>query len=139
MNVAARDLCEQYLAALNEGNLEGILALFEPDARVVSPLYGTVPVAPFYAGLFGDTNRSETRFVNLFESVSGPVALQFHYRWTLRSGRVVEFDCVDVFDLNADRSRFSGLTIIYDTAPLRDDFESARGKPIPDATTSGMN
>lgn len=124
-----KELCEQYLAALNDGDVERVLALFEADAHVLSPLYGKVAVAPFYAGLFGDTNRSETTFINLFESEAGPVALQFHYRWTLKSGRVVEFDCVDVFGLNADRTRFSSLTIIYDTAPLREDFEAARSKP----------
>jgi ketosteroid isomerase-like protein len=124
-----KELCEQYLAALNQGNLERVLALFDADAYVLSPLYGRMPVAPFYAGLFGDTKRSETTFVNLFESASGDVALQFHYRWTLKSGRVVEFDCVDVFALNADRSRFSSLAIIYDTAPLREDFEASRRSP----------
>lgn len=129
MTMTPKELCEQYLAALNEGSIDRVLALFEPDAYVLSPLYGRMPVAPFYAGLFGDTNRSETTFVNLFESASGPVALQFHYRWTLKSGRVVEFDCVDVFALNADRSRFTSLTIIYDTAPLREDFDAARRLP----------
>lgn len=124
-----KELCEQYLAALNEGNLERVLALFDESAYVLSPLYGRMPVAPFYAGLFGDTNRSETTFVNLFESASGDVALQFHYRWTLRSGRVVEFDCVDVFALDVDRSRFASLTIIYDTVPLREDFEASRRAP----------
>ncbi len=121
-----KELCEHYLAALNEGNLDRVLALFDTDAHVLSPLYGMMPVAPFYKGLFGDTNQSETTFINLFESEAGPVALQFHYRWTLQSGGVVEFDCVDVFALNADRSRFSSLTIIYDTAPLREDFDAAR-------------
>lgn len=122
-----RELCEQYLAALNEGSIERVLSLFDADAFVVSPLYGRMLVAPFYQALFGDTNRSETTFVNLFESASGSVALQFRYRWTMRSGRVVEFDCVDIFALNAGRTRFSSLTIIYDTAPLRGDFEAIRG------------
>jgi hypothetical protein len=122
-----RELCEQYLAALNAGSVERVLALFDADAFVVSPLYGRMLVAPFYRELFGDTNRSETTFVDLFESAAGSVALQFHYRWTLKSGRVVEFDCVDVFAFNADRSRFASLTIIYDTAPLRSDFDAARG------------
>lgn len=129
MDITPKDLCDQYLAALNDGNLERVLALFEADAYVLSPLYGRMPVAPFYAGLFGDTDRSETTLVNLFESASGPIALQFHYRWTLKNGRVVEFDCVDVFALNADRSRFASLTIIYDTAPLREDFDVARRQP----------
>lgn len=122
-----KELCEQYLSALNEGSVARVLSLFEQDAVVVSPLYGTMPAARFYADLFADTNRSETRFVDLFESAAGAVALQFHYRWTLSSGRVVEFDCVDVFRLNADRSRFVSLTIIYDTAPLRADFDAVHG------------
>lgn len=122
-----KELCEQYLSALNEGSVARVLSLFEQDAVVVSPLYGTMPAARFYADLFADTNRSETRFVDLFESVAGAVALQFHYRWTLSSGRVVEFDCVDVFRLNADRSRFVSLTIIYDTAPIRADFDAVHG------------
>jgi len=122
-----KELCEQYLAALNAGSVERVLALFDADAFVVSPLYGRLPVAPFYRDLFGDTSRSETSFVDLFESAAGSIALQFHYRWTLRSGRVVEFDCVDVFALNDNRSRFANLTIIYDTAPLRADFDAVHG------------
>ncbi|HYD95187.1 MAG TPA: nuclear transport factor 2 family protein [Noviherbaspirillum sp.] len=124
--MTTRELCERYLGALNAGNVAQVLALFDQDAMVLSPLYGRMPAGRFYADLFADTGRSETRFVNLFESPSGQVALQFHYRWTLSTGRVVEFDCVDVFELNADRSLFAGLTIIYDTAPLRADFEAAR-------------
>lgn len=121
-----KELCEQYLAALNAGNVERVLTLFDKDAFVVSPLYGRMPAAPFYRALFNDTSRSETTFVDLFESGSGAVALQFHYRWTLTSGRVVEFDCVDVFALNEDRTRFASLAIIYDTAPLRVDFDAVR-------------
>ncbi|TFW00778.1 nuclear transport factor 2 family protein [Oxalobacteraceae bacterium OM1] len=124
-----KDLCDAYLAAMNAGDLQAVLALFEPDAQVVSPLYGTMPVDRFYADLFADTGRSETRFINRFESASHApaVALQFHYRWTLKDGEIVEFDCVDVFALNADRSRFAGLTIVYDTAPLRKAFEAVHG------------
>ena len=123
-----RQLCEEYLAALNAGSIESVLALFEPDAVVDSPLYGTMPVAPFYVDLFGDTNRSQTRLLHVFNAApdaSGAcaVALHFHYRWTLKNGREVEFECVDVFELNADLSRFSRLKIIYDTAPIRSAFE----------------
>lgn len=122
--MTTKELCERYLAALNEGSVERVLSLFEPGASVVSPLYGTMLATRFYAELFADTHRSQTRFVDLFESASGSVALQFHYRWTLSSGCVVEFDCVDLFRLNADRTRFAGLTIVYDTAPIRDDFSA---------------
>jgi len=47
------------------------------------------------------------------------VALQFKYVWTLANGDIVEFECVDVFQPNADRTNFAELKIIYDTYPIR--------------------
>lgn len=122
------DLCQRYLAALNAGDLAAVQALFAPGATVVSPLYGVVDAASFYRDLFADTARSATTPLNVFlPSGDAPaVALHFRYRWTLKSGKVVEFECVDVFELSADRQQFAKLTIIYDTAPIRDDFAANR-------------
>ena len=124
------DLCHRYLSALNTGDLEGVRALFTPVAEIVSPLYGVRPAHDFYAELFADTSRSETTLLNVFDSSAEgrSVALHFRYVWTLASGKVVEFECVDVFELAADRQRFSRMTIIYDTAPLRADFETSRNQ-----------
>lgn len=121
------ELCKRYLSALNEGNLEGVLSLFVPKATIVSPLYGAIDAENFYRELFADTNRSVTRLLNIFlpSGNSPSVALHFHYVWTLKSGKIVQFECVDVFELTADRQQFSKLTIIYDTAPLRADFEES--------------
>lgn len=120
-------LCKAYLAALNGGDLDKVLSLFAPGAMVVSPLYGTMPVASFYRDLFADTGQSVTRLLNIFDkSEAGTsVALHFHYTWTLASGKVVAFECVDVFELTPTRDRFTKLTIIYDTAPLRADFNAS--------------
>ncbi|MFD2271355.1 nuclear transport factor 2 family protein [Undibacterium arcticum] len=117
-------LCNHYLAALNEGNLDKVLSLFDPNGVVMSPLYGAMAVGPFYRDLFADTSRSATKLLNVFENANSAssVALHFHYMWTLRSGKVVEFECVDVFELTPARDKFAKLTIIYDTAPLRADF-----------------
>jgi steroid delta-isomerase len=41
-------LVERYLAALEAADLDAVLALFAPDATVVSPLYGTHPAREFY-------------------------------------------------------------------------------------------
>lgn len=122
------DLCHRYLDALNTGDLEGVRALFTSDAEIVSPLYGVRPAHDFYAELFADTSRSETTLLNVFDgSAEGrSVALHFRFIWTLASGKVVEFECVDVFELTEDRQRFARMTIIYDTAPLRADFEASR-------------
>ena len=89
---------------------------------------GVIDAAAFYRDLFADTTRSATTPINTFlpSGNQGSVALHFRYRWTLKSGKLVEFECVDVFELSADRQQFTKLTIIYDTAPIRDDFAASR-------------
>ncbi len=125
-----RDLCAAYLAALDNADLEAVRALFSPDGLVVSPLYGVKKAHDFYASLFADTNRSETTLLGIFEAAQdgGSVALHFQYVWTMKSGKVVTFECVDVFELTEDRQKFQKLTIIYDTAPLRDEFNGLRDR-----------
>jgi len=124
----ATDIYKQYLDALNESSLEKVLALFDPDAVVVSPLYGEMPATTFYKALFADTNRSETKLLNIFHSIgeNSSVALHFHYIWTLKNGKIVEFDCVDIFEITPDKNKFTKLKIIYDTAPVRADFNASQ-------------
>jgi hypothetical protein len=126
--MSTHDLCDRYLTALNTADLDLVLSLFDPAAVVVSRLYGTRPIHDFFTTLFADTGRSETTPVNIFESITDTpaIVLQFKYRWTLKNGTVVSFDCADVFDLAPDRSHFTRLTILYDTHPLRADFEASR-------------
>ena len=119
-------LCHAYLEALNAGDLDAVLALFTEDATVVSPLYGVREARGFYADLFADTERSVTTPLNLFTSPGGAVALHFRYDWTLADGTPVTFEVVDVFELTEAGDQFAKCTIIYDTAPLRADFEAAR-------------
>jgi ketosteroid isomerase-like protein len=120
------DLCTRYLAAMNRSDLEGVLALFTSDAIVHSPLYGPQSANKFFSGLFADTQRSVTTLRRVFASAddSAAVALQFHYAWTMASGKMFEFEVVDVFELAPDHARFRQLTIIYDTAFLRSEFTS---------------
>lgn len=117
-------LCKKYLSALNEGNADKVLELFTENATIVSPLYGIMPAKNFYSELLSDTSNSKTTLLNIFETTKDnhSVALHFHYEWTLKSGKLVEFECVDVFNLSSDGNKFQKLTIIYDTAPLREDF-----------------
>ena len=122
MSVTA--LCNAYLAGLDAGDLDAVLALFAPGAEVVSPLYGTQPARDFYAALFADTEASNTELLNIFDSsdTGGAVALHFRYGWTLADGTPVAFEVVDVIELTRARDAFAKLTIIYDTAPLRSDW-----------------
>lgn len=125
-------LCRAYLDALNSADLKAVQSMFSPDGVVVSPLYGEQNAQDFYVDLFADTNLSETTLLNIFDVSEGgsSVALHFRYKWTLKSGKVVSFECVDVFELTCDRRQFKKLTIIYDTAPLRDDFNQSRASQL---------
>jgi len=122
--MTTKELCQKYLTALNDGNLDATLALFSPDAQVSSPLYGVRNAQSFYTALFADTARSETRLLNVFDqsNTGSAIALHFEYDWTLGNGKLVKFECVDVFELTADAQKFQKITIIYDTAHLRADF-----------------
>ncbi|MEM7696455.1 MAG: nuclear transport factor 2 family protein [Pseudomonadota bacterium] len=120
----AETLAERYLAALEAASLPDIAALFTADGVVVSPLYGTMPAADFYAALFADTNRSDTTLLRVLTGPDGSAALHFRYRWTLSGGKVVTFEVVDIVELEA--GRIAKLTILYDTAPLRAAHTAAR-------------
>ncbi len=125
-----KELCNLYLEALNKADLRTVQAMFSSDGVVISPLYGEQNAHDFYASLFADTSRSETKLLNVFDNSDDgtAVALHFQYVWTLKGGKVVNFECVDVFELSDDRQQFKKLTIIYDTAHLRDDFERVTGQ-----------
>jgi hypothetical protein len=123
-----KEICEAYLQALNQSDLSQLETLFEENGIVVSPLYGTLPFKEFFKGLFKDTSQSVTTFKDLYLSASDRpvVALEFHFEWTLNSGKTVEFSCIDLFELNSAKDKFTKLTIIYDTSPLRSDFYESK-------------
>ncbi len=121
-------LVERYLAALGAADLDAVLALFAPDATVVSPLYGTLPARDFYPVLFADTAESR---LTLKATMRGTrdgrdlVSFWFDFDWTLASGEPAPFSVVDVAGLD-DAGRIERLTIVYDTAPIRSAFDRQR-------------
>ncbi len=127
MNVL-NDICSQYLDALNKSDLDKVLSLFDDDAVVISPLYGEIPVTDFYGSLFSDTQESKTQLLNIFEppDKNNTVALHFKFQWTLDNGGYINFECVDVFELGLTSNRFKKITIIYDTYPIREEFNNLK-------------
>ena len=111
----------RYLAALDSGSVESVLACFAPGGEVASPLYGTLPAERFYPGLFEDSAPSSTELRRVYVDPSDhrEVALAFHYAWVLGDGTPAPFDVVDLVTLTDDHERIVRLTICYDTAPLR--------------------
>jgi steroid delta-isomerase len=111
----------RYLAALDAGSVDDVLACFAPAGEVASPLYGTLPATRFYPGLFADSSASSTELRRVYVDPADDreVALAFHYAWVLGDGTPAPFDVVDLVTLTDDRELIARLTICYDTAPLR--------------------
>ena len=122
-------ICKKYLEALNKGNLSNILDLFSKEAMVLSPLYGEMSATTFYTELLRDTGSSKTTFLGVYEATdSSNIMMHFNYQWTLKNNKVVNFECVDLFELNKEKSKITKLKIIYDTYPIREDFKKNKNK-----------
>ncbi len=119
-----------YFDALRSGDPDRIVALFSTDGGVISPFLGRMPASAFFAKLTDTSLSSEIDVFDVLVSAQGaPRAVgYFNYRWTLRDGTVLRFDCCDVFDFGPDNEAAKGpetpriqlMTIVYDTAPVRD-------------------
>jgi ketosteroid isomerase-like protein len=121
-----------YLQAIRDGDADAMLALFADGAVVHSPLYGTLPAAEFYPGLFADTASATVTLLGTMRgtSVDGRALLSFlfHFDWVLPGGTAAPFDVVDVAELDDD-GLISSIRIIYDTVDVRPAFEADTGKP----------
>ena len=120
-----------YLRAVEEADLDAMLALFTPDAVVYSPLYGTLPASEFYPALFADTGSATLTLLGTMRgtSVDGVALLSFlfHFDWVLPNGTAAPFDVVDVAELDDD-GLIRRIRIIYDTVDVRPAFEADTGK-----------
>lgn len=109
-----------YLEALERGDVAAICALFAPQAQVVSPFLGTMPAAPFFDKVVSASGQSRITPIDICVSALGqPRATgYFIYDWVLKDGSAVRFECVDVFEFDAE-GLFNRMVIVYDTHPIR--------------------
>ena len=115
------NLCRRYLAAINSASLSDILALFDsPNAPVMSPIHGRLPVSAYIPTLFHNNEQFIIRIRHVFEALSqdASIALHCHYTRIGNDGQIAEFDSVDIFELNESQRKFKKLTVIYDPTRL---------------------
>ena len=98
---------------LNDGKLKDILDLFSEGVMVISSLYGEMLATDFYRELFQNNWNSETKFLGLYETInsSSKVILDFNYKWILKSNPVVNFECIDCFELIENKDKFKKLKL----------------------------
>ncbi len=118
MTAQSEDIVRAYFAAVNEGRLEELVALFAPEASLhfplSNPIVGREAIGRFYETIlqFYPERFDEVR--RLFFSLEGDVAAEIHFAGTTRTGRRVVFEAVDLFTLRG--GRIEKLQIFYDSA-----------------------
>jgi ketosteroid isomerase-like protein len=123
--VKVEELCRSYLTAMESGDLEALLSLFTDDAIATSPISGKQPVRDFYSYVMRITSARSMVLKTVFIGSSDPTRAAIHiaYTRTVGKGKPATIEGVDVFELTGDLSQFTSVTIIYDTAPVRSDFD----------------
>lgn len=114
-----KEIAKEYIDSLSKGDVEKIISLFTKNGKVYSPIYGEKSADGFYKSLNDDTINSELKLKGVFEDFeTGKLALYFDYIWTVKSGKVVEFDVVDIIEFDSE-NKIIELRIIYDTVISR--------------------
>ena len=110
-----------YFDRLTASDTDGLLALFAPDAFVLSPFLGKMEAEAFFKKLGNASSASKlTVFDVLIGEHGNSAAAHFEYDWTLKSGEKIVFQGVDYFQFNAE-GQFASMSIFYDTHPVRED------------------
>ena len=114
-----KEIANTYLEYLERGKVEQLIALFDENGIVDSPIYGIKKADEFYRELNDDTSNSELHLKGIFEqNVSNDLALYFTYKWTLKNNQKVQFDVVDIIEFDT-KNKIKKLKIIYDTVLAR--------------------
>jgi ketosteroid isomerase-like protein len=110
-----------YLAALEAGDADRVLALFAADGWVLSPMLGRMSAREFFPKVVAASSATRLTVRDVLVSAEGhPRAVgYFLYEWWLRDGSKVAFECADVFNFDPSTGRIESLIILYDTHPIR--------------------
>ena len=117
-----REAVREYFAALEEGDVERIVTLFEPNGWVLSPLLGQMTAREFFPNVVEASSGTKLTINDVLVSAEGqPCAVgYFIYDWWLKDGSKVSFECADVFTFNPETGKILSMVILYDTHPIRE-------------------
>ena len=73
------EVIRSYLQAMENGDMAATLACFALGATVKSPVYGNMPVEPFYERLYGDTTSATVDILNIYKSTTSDDAWAAHF------------------------------------------------------------
>jgi hypothetical protein len=117
-----REAIREYLSALESGDIEKIVSLFESDGWVLSPFLGRMTAREFFPKVAAASSQTKLTVHDILVSAEGrPRAVSyFRYDWWLADGTKVSFEVADVFTFNPETGRIRSMVILYDTHPIRE-------------------
>jgi len=115
------EVIRSYLRAMENGDMAATLACFTLGATVKSPVYGNMPVEPFYENLYGDTTSAKVDIINIYGSVENEDAwaAHFEYKWTRKDGQSLASSLVDIFTFGEVSGKIEHLEIIFDRGAMK--------------------
>jgi ketosteroid isomerase-like protein len=118
---------EAYFEGINAERYDDVGALFAPDgvlvAPGVAPRRGPAEVADYFRAalrLYPEHYDDPTRIIDAGTTVT----VEIHFTGRLENGHPLEFDAVDVFDLDGD-GRIARLSSWYDSHAVRKALRAA--------------
>ncbi|OKL43305.1 hypothetical protein [Pseudovibrio exalbescens] len=121
----AQALCEEYTHRLERNDLDRLMELFTKEAVVQSPIFDEQRAKDFYTYVLTQITGRSIRIKSIMVSPSNPTRASIHARYNRQvTGSLPQtIDLVNVFRLNPTLDRIEEVTIIYDTAKVRQDFD----------------
>jgi ketosteroid isomerase-like protein len=118
-----KEAVQAYFEALEAGDVERIVTLFEPDGWVLSPLLGQMTAREFFPKVVEASSGTKLTIYDVLISAEGqPRAVgYFLYDWWLKDGSKVSFEAADVFTFNPETGKIISMVILYDTYPIRNE------------------
>jgi ketosteroid isomerase-like protein len=92
---STKDILDHHVKCFGEGNLQGILSDYEPDAVLFTPfgpLRGVDAIKPFYVGMIAEFGKPGTAFSMNHESIEGDYA---YVLWNAETADNVYESCTD--------------------------------------------
>lgn len=119
---------QAYFDGVNGERYADVAALFAPGATVTAPGAGTrsgaADIEAYFAAAlepYPEHRDEPTRFIY----AESTVTVEIHYTGKLATGEGLEFDAVDVFDLDED-GHITRLTSWYDSHAVRTQLRRIR-------------
>ncbi len=109
-----------YFKAVDSMQIEDLMAVFAEDASMhyplSEPIVGRPAIREFYLGVFERYATGTDHIKRMFFSEEGDVAVEMFFEATLKTGKEVAFEAVDLFTIKD--AKIHKIKVNYDSAKV---------------------